>query len=148
MNHSPEPWALHDLGTPEPTICFEHGDGTCHEIAELTGCQGMSREEREANGKRIVACVNFCKGLETEYLLGNDDGFSHPVDTDLLMLHDTDGNPVFIYRKHIVEFRAFDKWTEVRTRDSVWSVQETVDQIIGYELCPTDRQINRMRQEP
>lgn len=68
MNHSPEPWGCHDQGTPSPTICKERGDGSCHEIAELTGCQGMSHEELLANGDRIVACVNACAGIPTEKL--------------------------------------------------------------------------------
>ncbi len=67
-DHSPEPWGVHDVGTDMPTVCKEIDDNTCHEIAELTGCQGMSHSERVANGKRIVACVNFCKNVPTESL--------------------------------------------------------------------------------
>ena len=58
MSHSPLPWGLHDAGTPAPTICKEREDGSCHEIAALTGCQGMSREELLANGELIVRAVN------------------------------------------------------------------------------------------
>jgi hypothetical protein len=68
MTHSPEPWGCHDKGTEFPTICKERENGTCHEIAELTGCQGMTHEERVANGERIVACVNACRGIPTEDL--------------------------------------------------------------------------------
>lgn len=69
MNHSPEPWGLHDRGHESPTICREIDEHTCHEIAVLTGCQGMSREELLANGDRIVACVNACAGVSTETLI-------------------------------------------------------------------------------
>ena len=69
MTHSPEPWECHDKGTEFPTICKVRDDGSCHEIAELTGCQGMTHEERVANGERIVACVNACAGIPTEELV-------------------------------------------------------------------------------
>lgn len=64
MTHSPEPWGCHDQGTEFPTICKEREDGSCHEIAELTGCQGMTHEEKVANGERIIAC----QGIPTEKL--------------------------------------------------------------------------------
>lgn len=66
--HSPEPWEMHDAGTDEPTICGMNGDGSCHQIAELVGCQGMSHEHLVACGSRIVACVNACEGIPTEDL--------------------------------------------------------------------------------
>lgn len=75
MNHSPEPWELHDAShrvtfEDGPTICAMHQDGSCHEIAMLTGCQGMTHEHLLACGERIVACINACKGIPTEKLAG------------------------------------------------------------------------------
>lgn len=63
---------VHDLSQDFPTICRKWDEYACHEVAQLTGCQKMSRETLEAYGHRIVACVNACRGIPTERLLTMD----------------------------------------------------------------------------
>lgn len=59
---------VHDLSQDFPTICRKWDDDTCHEVAQLTGCQKMSRETLEAYGHRLVACWNTCRGIPTDDL--------------------------------------------------------------------------------
>lgn len=67
MPHSPEPWSF-TIEDGFATIddandnCVLAGDGWCN-IDQLKYI-----EELKANYARIVACVNFCKGLSTERL--------------------------------------------------------------------------------
>lgn len=70
MSHTPEPWMVdpddrpgyewnnHIVSATDPnqTICFMTHDNTPENI------------EGEANARRIVACVNACKGIKTESL--------------------------------------------------------------------------------
>ena len=60
---------VHDLAQEFPTICRKWDENTCHNVAELIGCQGLPRAEMEAYGHRIVACWNACRGIPTERLL-------------------------------------------------------------------------------
>jgi hypothetical protein len=65
MNHTPEPWELSENGLsifgPPPD---EWGITWLH----LYSGGGISDEEQRANARRIVACVNACKGISTEEL--------------------------------------------------------------------------------
>jgi len=56
-DHSPEPW----LQAGDVILC---GDGP--DIAQTTGYNF------DANARRIVACVNACKALSTEWLESHD----------------------------------------------------------------------------
>ena len=92
--HSPEPWELHDASHPVgyddgPTICAINADGSCHEIAALTGCQGMTHEHLVACGERIVACINACRGIPTELLVqhGSLAFYHHTQDKMVAGLH-------------------------------------------------------------
>ena len=59
--HSPEPWEVTEVGAGEYFIVkFEPGgDGWEHSVGEI---------DREADARRIVACVNACKNVPTEAL--------------------------------------------------------------------------------
>ena len=73
-NHTPEPWAIdpddrpnmhwnnHIVSEANPNIaiCFMAHDGT------------EQNERGEANARRVVACVNACKGIPTYQLTGED----------------------------------------------------------------------------
>jgi hypothetical protein len=68
MNHSPEPWT---------TDSFESGgyiaDADGNPVAYQDDYEQLTREDAE----RIVACVNFCRGIPTDVLLrrGNHDEY-------------------------------------------------------------------------
>lgn len=53
--HSPEPWSVGDA----------YG---CACLFAETGQDPIGIDLSESDARRIVACVNFCRGLETEYL--------------------------------------------------------------------------------
>ena len=57
--HSPEPWHIDDLGY----IVSSAGDLVFDELATSNAL--------DADLRRIVACVNFCAVLDTEYLEGH-----------------------------------------------------------------------------
>ncbi len=62
MSHTPEPWILDAACVAAESDQFNNGYYTAH-------CRGPDREE---NARRIVACVNFCAGISTENLEGNE----------------------------------------------------------------------------
>ena len=71
--HTPEPWieAGPSFGaekmaevTEIVTVYGEDDDEESDTICEFPGY--IDKETRAANARRIVACVNFCKGLSTE----------------------------------------------------------------------------------
>lgn len=70
-NHTPEPWQLDD----EPDTCtnFYSDDATGSIIGGCPEYKFAKRpiDERKANARRIVACVNACAGLDTEDLERN-----------------------------------------------------------------------------
>ena len=57
--HTPEPWISEGsfIGIP-------NGKGTFY----MSTLSGINQERREADARRIVACVNACAGLSTEFL--------------------------------------------------------------------------------
>lgn len=59
MNHSPEP--LRVMESEEEVYCCDARD---LDLAD----ESLSFEQALANAKRIVACVNFCRGFSTELL--------------------------------------------------------------------------------
>jgi len=74
-NHTPEPWSKNAIS---PTVY--DGDG----IAILR-CEGRTLiAENEANARRIVACVNACRGLSTKDL--EENGLVSAVGYELLNL--------------------------------------------------------------
>ncbi len=68
--HTPEPWeittgtvgVISSISTTSETTSLGH----FQEI--VATCMGPGDEKRKANARRIVACVNFCKGITTEKL--------------------------------------------------------------------------------
>lgn len=62
MSHTPEPWILDAACVAAESDQFNNGFYTAN-------CRGPDREE---NARRIVACVNFCAGISTENLEGNE----------------------------------------------------------------------------
>jgi hypothetical protein len=76
--HTPEPWlgcCNEDQQTPhyifdqytEKTICaIRYNDSSLKNYNDMEG--DLTLEEARANSKRIVACVNYCKGATNEEL--------------------------------------------------------------------------------
>ena len=65
MGHTKEPWSI---GKPPPNGEQTIGDSKGLMVAVATTGYGVSSE---ANARRIVACVNACVGVGTEYLEDN-----------------------------------------------------------------------------
>lgn len=65
MEHTKEPWSI---GKPPPNGEQTIGDSKGRMVAVATTGYGVSSE---ANARRIVACVNACVGVGTEYLEDN-----------------------------------------------------------------------------
>ena len=65
MEHTKEPWSI---GKPPPNGEQTIGDSKGLMVAVATTGYGVSSE---ANARRIVACVNACVGVGTEYLEDN-----------------------------------------------------------------------------
>jgi hypothetical protein len=64
QQHTPEPWKVITKGTV-PLIV--HKGDIRMPIAVVQEVY-MSRAQRQANARRIVACINACKGWTTEEL--------------------------------------------------------------------------------
>ena len=66
--HTPEPWKIGDGQAPfyawKGQILAEHED---REFI-LASCNQNYPDEAESNARRIVACINACRGLQTEKL--------------------------------------------------------------------------------
>ena len=59
FNHSSEPWRLGRLATPDHTPQYGiSAEGSDHDLAIVIG------PNSKADGERIVAAVNACKGIE------------------------------------------------------------------------------------
>jgi len=71
MSHTKEPWKIadHDKSI---VICFQ-GKKTAHGTTPYFAGGGALESERNANARRIVACVNACKGIDIGAL--ESDGF-------------------------------------------------------------------------
>lgn len=69
MSHSPEPWWVDDDGF------IASGTGTEHVTVADPRMMPPGDDLMDDNAQRIVACVNACKGIDTELLepkmLGN-----------------------------------------------------------------------------
>lgn len=63
MEHTKEPWSIakHDKSI---VICFQ-GEKTPHGTTPYFAGGGSLEDERNANARRVVACVNACKGIDT-----------------------------------------------------------------------------------
>lgn len=59
MNHTPEPWEVSKVG---------HTYFIDQELSPFESIAKMIRDNTGNNARRIVACVNACKGLDTEIL--------------------------------------------------------------------------------
>lgn len=62
--HTPEPWYVRDEWDGEPRIAIG-GPQPDHDF-EIACLEGFPHPK--ANARRIVACVNACRGIETEKL--------------------------------------------------------------------------------
>lgn len=60
--HTKEPWLVQ----------HPHAGIRGWEIADSSGLNQVSQDVTEDNARRIVACVNFCAGISTENLEGNE----------------------------------------------------------------------------
>jgi hypothetical protein len=60
--HTPEPWEITEVGEYCGDIISSKGD--VRAICQLS----TGHKNHKVNGKRIVACVNFCRGYDTEIL--------------------------------------------------------------------------------
>ena len=68
--HTPEPWFYHRQGFSTVYIEARIGGGMLQEIAACGPCQDGT-EQQDENARRIVACVNACRGLPTDELERN-----------------------------------------------------------------------------
>lgn len=84
--HTPEPWVLDER--QELSTNFYSDDATGSIIGGCPSYQLAPRslEERQANARRIVACVNACRGLPTDEL--EQKGLVAAVGTELLKADD------------------------------------------------------------
>lgn len=75
QHHTPEPWLLSDCDVPPRIYCNHEGRGDEPMIAILDDGTSASLgvSEAEANARRIVACVNACAGVPTEWLEAQHD---------------------------------------------------------------------------
>ncbi len=68
VQHTPEPWKIGDGKPPFASwagqILGQHSDGEFI----LATCNQNYPEDAKANARRIVACVNACRGIPTEDL--------------------------------------------------------------------------------
>lgn len=69
QKHTPEPWRVSGNGTMR-FIDASVGNGMAQEVAT---CMRVEHGDMEANARRIVACVNACEGIPTDYLESKDD---------------------------------------------------------------------------
>lgn len=69
MNHTPEPWRVHSHHHPISNT-WTHSLITDEEYGDVLGSVNTAPMDprAEANARRIVACVNACRGLSTEDL--------------------------------------------------------------------------------
>lgn len=65
--YSPEPWRL---------IPFGDSENPSEVVVYVKDALGMSVKLDKVDQRRIVACVNACKGLSTEDLLRGDFDFT------------------------------------------------------------------------
>lgn len=63
LTHTAGTLVVHDRFY-DPTICLDHGDGTCHIIAELGVTEGVTPEQAACDADRFVACWNALSGIE------------------------------------------------------------------------------------
>lgn len=77
--HSPEPWKVIPYSGPAPNFRL-FGITSADGKTLYAGVSGQTVEQAIANLERIVACVNFCRGISTEDLIhyGNPDHFDDP----------------------------------------------------------------------
>lgn len=71
--HTPEPWIIDEFNTPNGVGYFidhlwddEEGETHTDEIVEVV--MDYRGNVPHANARRIIACVNACKGIPTEQL--------------------------------------------------------------------------------
>jgi hypothetical protein len=64
--HTPEPWEVRD-----GMVIKAVGDDGAYVAAAVRAPAGHSKEQADANARRIVACVNACAGIPTEDLEGD-----------------------------------------------------------------------------
>lgn len=67
--HTPEPWVLFEVGDGRPYLCpaSDSDKTSVLTVIEEDGVM-FAAVYKEADARRIVACVNACAGLETETL--------------------------------------------------------------------------------
>ena len=65
MMHSPEPWSPSNRDTGMSSTVYRTILGSDDELVASI----YTSDEQEGNLERIVACVNFCRGVSTEDLV-------------------------------------------------------------------------------
>lgn len=69
MSHQREPWKVG--GEVRPGICrIEDVDGRLVAVVHGDSIDGTATEGSVETRRRIVACVNACRGIPTEYIEG------------------------------------------------------------------------------
>lgn len=71
QQHTPEPWSYQASIPEEGYECFWILSGD----RQVSAFDGPQSEKQFANVRRVIACVNACAGVSTEYL----EGWSKPV---------------------------------------------------------------------
>jgi len=69
MEHTPEPWKINRQGICLDGVGIDTEDDSVVEVA-CSDCTGDDERLSEVNARRIVACVNACRGIPTEALEG------------------------------------------------------------------------------
>jgi hypothetical protein len=70
QQHTPEPWLIGDEDDPS-SISSSSGRPVAETLVAVQRWTPEKQEEDYANARRIVACVNACKGIPTETLEAN-----------------------------------------------------------------------------
>jgi len=68
MEHTPEPWQFKDSSYVAAKFLGKRPNGEVFFNTRYRGVVDMTEEQDIANARRIVACVNACKGIDTERL--------------------------------------------------------------------------------
>jgi hypothetical protein len=122
MSHTPEPWH---------SGCRQIEDDNGVLIANLTGWKGDA--ESKANARRIVACVNACKGIKTESL---------EMEVLSWITDETGENPLQRERDELLEARR-------ACGERLIEVLKERDELLAGKLVeePLRRQLDELRDE-
>jgi hypothetical protein len=68
QKHTPAPWKLKKYGVIIGGVVRQYVNGDSQDQIALACALDYDNGDQEANGRRIVACVNACEGIPTDHL--------------------------------------------------------------------------------